>query len=512
MTRKGPDIQTSDDLDLARAAAGGDGSAFDELYRAHADAAWRVAFAVTGNRDDAADAVADAFTRFLTALTSGRLADLANVRAYLLSTTRNAAIDVLRRNGRLQPMDDLPHAEVGSLNAGPSDRVLDGLDAAFVSTAFLSLPERWRSVLWLTEVEEMSPADVAMLMGVSANNAAQLAVRARAGLRQRFLQAHVRDEADSKCAFTLDRLGAYVGGALAPRDIAKVDQHLAGCDSCRAVQEELADLGTTLRRVAMPLPLALGALAWRHWLDVSSASEAGLRVVTGMRGQRPLTGVSVGLLGLGIIALGILGHPNLGLAGAAPHQLAGPAIGSRPVILAEDRAAAQAPAPALALAVPGLPALPATSATVPGSAAGAAGPGTGTGSGGTTGPGGSATPGSPAGGSSPAPGTPAPSAPTGPTLQLSTQINLAPAPASATLGAGQGTGSATGAAVSTPATSQSAGSPPPSSPSQSSTPSATVSATAPGTGSTSATLPSAGGSSAGGSSAELPVAAKVPLP
>jgi len=510
MTQKGPDIQTSDDLDLARAAAAGDGSAFDELYRAHADAAWRVAFAVTGNRDDAADAVADAFTRFLSALTAGRLADLANVRAYLLTTTRNAAIDVLRRNGRLQPLDDLPLVESGSLSAGPSDRVVDGLDAAFVSTAFLSLPERWRSVLWLTEVEEMSPADVAMLMGVSANNAAQLAVRARAGLRQRFLQAHVRDEAEGKCAFTLDRLGAYVGGALAPRDVAKVDQHLAGCASCRDVQEEVADLGTTLRRVAMPLPLALGALAWKHWLNVSSASEAGRRVVTGMRGQRPLTGVSVGLLGLGIIALGILGHPNLGLAGAGPHQLEGPPIGSRPVILAEDQAAAEAPAPALTLAIPGLPAPAATSATAPGSAAGGTGPGTGTGSGGTTGPGGPPAPGS----SSPAPGTPAPGAPTGPTLQLSTQIDLAPAPVAATLGAGQGTGSATGAAVSTPAASQSAGSPPPSSPSQSSTPSATVSSTAPGTGSTSATVPSAGGSSTSSAPVELPVAAQgsVPLP
>ncbi|MHB1444895.1 MAG: sigma-70 family RNA polymerase sigma factor [Acidimicrobiales bacterium] len=480
MAQKASDIQTGEDLDLARAAAAGDGSAFDELYRAHADAAWRVAFAVTGNRDDAADAVADAFTRFLAALTAGRLAELANVRAYLLTTTRNAAIDVLRRNGRLQPLDELAEAEVGSLSAGPSDRVMDGLDAAFVSTAFMSLPERWRSVLWLTEVEDMSAAEVAMLMGVSANNAAQLAVRARAGLRQRFLQAHVREEAEGRCSFTLDRLGAYVGGALAPRDLAKVDQHLAGCASCRAVKEELADLGTTLRRVALPLPLALGALAWKHWRDVSSVSEAGRRVVGGMVGQRPLTGVSVGLLGLGIIALGILGHPNIGLAGAAPHQLGGPPIGSRPIILAEDQAAAQPPAPALPLVGPGLPAAPGTTT--------AGAPAQTTGLGGTTG--GSPTPTAPGTGSSPAPGTLPGTTSSGPTLQLSTQIDLAPAPIVATLGAGQGTGSSTGAAVTTPATSQSAGSPPPSgSPSSSSTPSASVSSTAPGTGSISLSLP-----------------------
>jgi len=199
--------------------------------------------------------------------------------------------------------------------------------------------------------------------------------------------------------------------------------------------------------------------------------------------ERPLMGVSVGLLGLGIIALGILGHPNGGLAGATPHQLAGPPIGSRPVILAENQAAAQPAAPALPLALAGLPTAITTGT-----------PGQTTGPGGNSGLGGSPTPGAPGGGSSPAPGTVPPVAPT---LQLSSQIDLAPAPALVRLGAGQGTGSSTGAAATTPATSQSAGSPPPSNPpSSSSTPSASVSSTAPGTGTTSTTVPAAQGSSA----------------
>jgi RNA polymerase sigma factor (sigma-70 family) len=134
----------TEDAALARAAAEGDNAAFDELYRRHSQTAWRVAYSVTGNRDDAADAVADAFTRMLSALTAGRLGDLEKVKPYLLATTRNAAVDVLRRNGRLQPLDDTAMEDSDSLSAGPSEHLVDGVDAAFVSSAFLSLPERWR--------------------------------------------------------------------------------------------------------------------------------------------------------------------------------------------------------------------------------------------------------------------------------------------------------------------------------------------------------------------------------
>jgi RNA polymerase sigma factor (sigma-70 family) len=464
----------TDDALLARAAADGDSAAFDELYRRHSDSAWRVAYSVTGNRDDAADAVADAFTRMFAALTAGRLADLEKVRPYLLSTTRNAAIDVLRRNGRLQPLDDSHLENTGPSSAGPSDVLIDLADASFVSSAFLSLPERWRSVLWLTEVEGMPAAEVGKLLGVSANNAAQLAVRARAGLRQRFLQAHVREEETAgQCSFTLDRLGAYVGGALAPRDIAKVDQHLAGCSSCRGVKDELDDLGSTLRRVAVPLPLALGALFWKHWRD--AAGHQGVhKTVAAIPGSRHLTGTAVGLLGIGIIALGILGKPDLGLAGGtSPHPINGPAVGSNPVVLAEQRAAATPPAPALPLAVPGL--------TTPVVSTTASGPASSPATGGSNGSG--------SGGSSAPVGVPPVTTASGPLVQISAQINLSPVPVHGSVGAGQGTGSSTGATVTSPVGTQSEGSPPASSQTSSSLPSATVSGTLPVVGGTSVSLP-----------------------
>jgi RNA polymerase sigma factor (sigma-70 family) len=296
-----------------RVVAGFEGD-FEELYKRHAGTAWRVAQAVTGNAHDAADAVAEAFARVFQAVKSGRLTDAGAFRSYLLTATRNASLDQLRRGGRTRPTDndDLDVIELSAPT--PGDAVEGAGDAAMISEAFRNLPERWRSVLWLTEVEGVATKDVADQLGISANGAAQLAVRARAGLRERFLQAHLKATADPECRFTVDRLGAYVGGGLAPRDLAKVDQHLAGCASCLEKKAELEDLGSSLRRIVLPLPLLLGAVAGKrvattllsaHHPVASGPSAAAKVLATAKRPatQRVLAGAVAGVFGLGMLAV-----------------------------------------------------------------------------------------------------------------------------------------------------------------------------------------------------------------
>ncbi|MGI8686332.1 MAG: sigma-70 family RNA polymerase sigma factor [Acidimicrobiales bacterium] len=264
------------DAELAGLATTGDLAAFEELYRRHVEAAWRMALAVTSNPHDAADAVSDAFTRVYQALPD-RPQAAEHFLPYLLAAVRNAAIDGLRRGGR-QAASAGDHADVASLGAGPGDLLEADVEATLVARAFRSLPERWRSVLWLTEVEGIAARDVAMLLGMTPNGVAQLAVRARAGLRQRYLQAHLRQtEVRRSCRDTVSRLGAYAAGGLAPRDISKVDQHLAGCEACRSRLAQLQDVTPCLQRAVVPLPVALAALsaAKLHLATGGAAAGAG---------------------------------------------------------------------------------------------------------------------------------------------------------------------------------------------------------------------------------------------
>ena len=126
MARRGHRPETGpDDQVLAERAAQGDEEAFDQLYRRHSPAAWRVAHAVTGNPHDSSDAVAEAFSRVLVVLEAGKLDDSARFRSYLLSATRNAALDVARRTGRSRPTATPETFESPSQVVGPSDGLVD---------------------------------------------------------------------------------------------------------------------------------------------------------------------------------------------------------------------------------------------------------------------------------------------------------------------------------------------------------------------------------------------------
>jgi len=257
------------DSQLVRAGSTGERDVFVELYRRHADVARRVARGVTGNDEDAADAAADAFTRVFDAVVSGRTPSM-EFRAYLIAASRNAAIDQLRRSGRRasehpdhSPVgDDRASGDVRTSGPGPSEALAASEDSKLVTDAFQGLPARWQSVLWLTEVEGVPAREAAGRLGLSPNNVAQLAVRARARLRERYLQAHVRNHAQPRCQTTVDHLGAYLAGTLAERRRARVDEHLSDCPACCDRLAEVEDLGVSLRRALVPIPLL--ALGWRR--------------------------------------------------------------------------------------------------------------------------------------------------------------------------------------------------------------------------------------------------------
>ncbi|MGH9158074.1 MAG: sigma-70 family RNA polymerase sigma factor [Acidimicrobiales bacterium] len=251
-----------DDSELTRSVMAGSCDAFEDLYRRHVDAAWRVAQAVLGNPDDAADAVAEAFARILAASRAGRLPPDVAFRPYLLRTVRNTAIDLVRLSARHQSGDDL---DILRSPDEPHTRAMAREDSSLVGIAFRALPERWRWVLWLSEVEDMAPRAAAAVLETSANNASQLASRARAALMAAYVQAHVRTNSLPACEHTVRQLGSYVVSRGRRGRTIKVEKHLKGCESCRERLSELDELGLSLQRGVLGLPLPIGLVTRKLW-------------------------------------------------------------------------------------------------------------------------------------------------------------------------------------------------------------------------------------------------------
>lgn len=160
-------------------ARAGDRAAFAALYRRHRAAAVWVASRWTASDHNAEDAVAEGFTRLLAALP--RLDVVGDgFRHYLLACVRNAARDQRRRTGRVEVTDAVP---VPTTTGAADDSIVVCVERRLLAEAMAALPPRWRRVLWFTEVEGVTPAELAAGMGTTPNAVAAIAYRARKRLR-----------------------------------------------------------------------------------------------------------------------------------------------------------------------------------------------------------------------------------------------------------------------------------------------------------------------------------------
>ncbi|MEU3351882.1 sigma-70 family RNA polymerase sigma factor [Streptomyces sp. NPDC037389] len=322
------------DLELVAQLRGGEnGGAYEELYRRHAGAVRRYARSCCRDDHTAEDLTNEVFAATLQAVRGGSGPDTA-VRAYLLTTVRRVAAAWGRTTRREHLVEDFAvfatssavasvAAEDDTLGLGADVRAMQEAEETLAVRAFRSLPERWQTVLWHTTVEEESPSEVAPLLGLTANATAVLAHRAREGLRQAYLQAHVSTSLTSggECSRYADRLGAYARGSLRARAERGMRRHLEGCSRCRMAAREVADVNAQLRGL---LPVAVIGWFAADWslkaasgLAAGAAGAAGAAAVSTGAGAGADVGAGAGAgSGAGAAGSGSGGAGGAGTAGS----------------------------------------------------------------------------------------------------------------------------------------------------------------------------------------------------
>ena len=162
-----------------------------------------------------------------------------------------------------------------------TDTAVAGFEGGAAAKAFATLPERWQMVLWHLEVENQKPADIAPLLGMSANSVSALAYRAREGLRQAYLNMHSADLVSDACRETNGLLGGYVRGALSRRDATRVEDHLEHCRPCTAAYLELSEVNSSLAALLGPALLGGVAAAYLGGGAAGAGLGAGALVLLG---------------------------------------------------------------------------------------------------------------------------------------------------------------------------------------------------------------------------------------
>jgi len=175
------------DGDLLRLMLAGDEEALALLYRRRQATVYRFALQMCGSKTIAEDVTQEVF---LFLMREGHVFDPARgaLSSFLLGVARNHVLRRLRVEQLLAPLGDDPDEEV-PLHASSDDCPLEDLTRAetieSVRKAVLSLPTKYREVVVLCELQDVSYVETAEILGCAIGTVRSRLHRARALLLEK---------------------------------------------------------------------------------------------------------------------------------------------------------------------------------------------------------------------------------------------------------------------------------------------------------------------------------------
>lgn len=182
-----PLTQVADEALLYRIGHG-DPQAFDTLYARHGAGVYRFAYSLCGAAQPAEDCAQEVFLSVWQD-SSGFRDRNGGVRAWLLGIARHKMIDRFRQQSRYE--FGLDAAALSADAPTPDQSAGSGERAERLRRAILALPLRYREVVVLCELEELSYIEASTLIGCPVGTVRSRLYRARAQLATKLRSASV---------------------------------------------------------------------------------------------------------------------------------------------------------------------------------------------------------------------------------------------------------------------------------------------------------------------------------
>jgi len=175
------------DEEVVQRVRAGDTALYEILVRRYNQRLYRVARAIVRNDAEAEDVMQDAYVRAFAHL--DQFEGRARFAAWLTKIAVNEALARLRMQQRMQPLaEDGGEGEVtvpaDQHSMNPEEQTSNAELGRILEETLLSLPEQYRAVVMLRDVEEMTTAETAEALGLTEENVKVRLHRGRAILRE----------------------------------------------------------------------------------------------------------------------------------------------------------------------------------------------------------------------------------------------------------------------------------------------------------------------------------------
>lgn len=227
------------DIALIEAYRAGDLTAFDELFRRYHGRVRAICLRYTGDEMVAEDLVQETFVNVLRSL--GRVDATFNFGGWISRIAVNICQDELRRRNRRavhqetggDPEDHLLHVADTDATGDPERALEISHLRQLVWDVAKKLPERQRMVLTLRELQGLSYASIAHVMGISDAAVETLLHRARKRFKEEYLLLDSPTEGQGPCAQVAHLLETVGRPNLRPKQRKFVAEHIGSCDWCQ---------------------------------------------------------------------------------------------------------------------------------------------------------------------------------------------------------------------------------------------------------------------------------------
>lgn len=188
------DASEPETAEWVRRAREGDGTAFGLLVERHERMVLRTALRLLGRLDQAQDAAQETFLRMHRYL--ARFDEARDLGPWLYRVVVNASRDIARRraSSRLLPLDAVREADRTASRGGPEEiesAVSRAEQRRLVQAALHTLPEKERAAVVLRDIEGLSTAEVARILGSSEGTVRSQVSTARLKIK-RFVEGRER--------------------------------------------------------------------------------------------------------------------------------------------------------------------------------------------------------------------------------------------------------------------------------------------------------------------------------
>lgn len=136
---------------------------FEQLYIKFRREMFAVAYGILGNREDAEDAVHQAFLNIANHFEKVNRIPSQEIRAYIVIIIRNAAINIYNGNKRRAQRS----AELEESTVYVDEDILERFSYEELVREISMLPQIYKDMMFLRYLEEFSPKEIASQLGIS---------------------------------------------------------------------------------------------------------------------------------------------------------------------------------------------------------------------------------------------------------------------------------------------------------------------------------------------------------